>query len=115
MQRCSRRKGLPLRLSAGQSNSSACSTRKNARAQPGSPFSWPSVGFRDKLYRMNRERLLNTAARLIEVPSPTGAAGAAADRLAEILSSDGFPVERVAAGHATAPAVVARLDSGKPS
>ncbi len=60
------------------------------------------------------ERLLNTAVRLIEVPSRTGEAGAAADRLAEILSADGFCVERVAAGHQAAPAVVTRLDSGKP-
>jgi acetylornithine deacetylase/succinyl-diaminopimelate desuccinylase-like protein len=63
---------------------------------------------------VKRERLLDTAVRLVEVPSPTGSAGAAADRLAEILSADGFRVERPAAGHPTAPAVVVRFDSGRP-
>src|SRR5262245_8999226 len=61
-----------------------------------------------------RERLLDTAVRLIEVASRTGEAGGAADRLAEILSADGFTVERHAAGHAAAPAVVVRFGSGKP-
>ena len=36
------------------------------------------------------------------------------DRLAEILTADGFPVERPAGGHPAAPAVVVRFDSGKP-
>ena len=63
---------------------------------------------------IDRERLVETAMKLIEVPSPTGDAGAAADRLAGILADDGFAVERPAAGHANAPAVVARLDSGRP-
>src|SRR5581483_10786512 len=63
---------------------------------------------------VKRKRLLDTAVKLIEVPSPTGDAGAVSDRLADILKGDGFRVERVAAGHPTAPAVVVRFDSGKP-
>src|SRR5581483_4685384 len=47
-------------------------------------------------------------------PSPTGDAGAASDRLAEILAADGFRVERLAAGHPAAPAVSIRYDSGRP-
>ncbi len=62
----------------------------------------------------NRDRLIETARRLIEVPSPTGDAGEAADRLAELLAADGFAVDRIAAGHPTAPAVSVRFDSGRP-
>ena len=60
------------------------------------------------------ERLLKTATALVEVPSPTRSAGAAADRLAAILREDGFRVERPEADWAESPAVVTRLDSGKP-
>jgi acetylornithine deacetylase/succinyl-diaminopimelate desuccinylase-like protein len=63
---------------------------------------------------VDRARLLDTAQKLIAVPSPTGDGGAVADRLAEILTADGFTVERPAAGHPAAPAVVARLSSGQP-
>ena len=63
---------------------------------------------------VNRARMLQTAVDLVAVPSRTGEAGAALDRLAEILLADGFAVERRAAGHPSAPAVVVRLDSGKP-
>src|SRR5262245_42733614 len=59
-------------------------------------------------------RLLRTAVALVRVPSRTGDAGAAADALAELLAADGFAVERPEAGHPTAPAVVARLESGRP-
>lgn len=59
-------------------------------------------------------RLLATAVRLIARPSPTGSAGGAADELASILVEDGFRVERPPAGHPAAPAVVARLASGRP-
>jgi acetylornithine deacetylase/succinyl-diaminopimelate desuccinylase-like protein len=62
---------------------------------------------------VNRQRLLDTAVELVAVPSPTGEAGAAADRLAQILERDGFRVDRHAAGHVQAPAVVVRLDSGR--
>ncbi|MFI5457920.1 MAG: M20 family metallopeptidase [Isosphaerales bacterium] len=63
---------------------------------------------------VNRQRLVETARRLIEVPSPTGEAGAVSDRLAEILSADGFTVERYEAGYPTAPAVAVRLGSSRP-
>ncbi len=63
---------------------------------------------------VRRNRLVETALRLIEVPSPTGDAGAVSDRLAEILAAEGFAVERIAAGHPTAPAVSVRFDSGRP-
>jgi acetylornithine deacetylase/succinyl-diaminopimelate desuccinylase-like protein len=63
---------------------------------------------------VQRQRVLDTAINLIAVPSRTGEAGAAADRLARLLADDGFVVERPAAGHPTAPAVVVRYDSGKP-
>ena len=63
---------------------------------------------------VNRQRLIETATALIEVPSPTRDAGAVADRLAEILKADGFDVERPAGGWEKAPAVAVRYDSGKP-
>ena len=63
---------------------------------------------------VNRQRLVETARRLIEVPSPTGAAGAVSDRLAEILAADGFVVERPPGGYPESPAVVIRLESGRP-
>jgi acetylornithine deacetylase/succinyl-diaminopimelate desuccinylase-like protein len=63
---------------------------------------------------VNRQRLVDTAVELVEVSSPTGHAGAAADTLAEILRRDGFAVERPLGGHPAAPAVVARLSSPQP-
>ena len=70
----------------------------------------------DKLLAaVNPERLLKTATALVEVPSPTRSAGAAADRLAAILREDGFRVERPEADWAESPAVVTRLDSGSPA
>jgi succinyl-diaminopimelate desuccinylase len=63
---------------------------------------------------VHRERLVETARRLIAVPSPTGQAGEVADCLAEILAEDGFAVERPEGGHAAAPAVIVRLASGSP-
>ncbi|HEV3003170.1 MAG TPA: M20/M25/M40 family metallo-hydrolase [Pirellulales bacterium] len=60
------------------------------------------------------ERLLDTAVQLIEVPSPTRSGRDVADRLAKILSADGFAVERPVANWPQAPAVAARLDSGRP-
>jgi acetylornithine deacetylase/succinyl-diaminopimelate desuccinylase-like protein len=63
---------------------------------------------------VRHERLLDTAVRLVGVPSPTGQAGAVLDALADLLKSDGFAVERDPAGHPVAPAVLARLDSGRP-
>lgn len=63
---------------------------------------------------VHRQRLLDTARQLIAVPSRTGEGRAVADRLAELLRSDGFTVERPIANHPSAPAVVVRLCSGKP-
>ena len=55
---------------------------------------------------VRRDRLLDTATRLIAVPSPTGDAGAVLDTLANLLKADGFTVAREAAGHPKAPAVI---------
>jgi acetylornithine deacetylase/succinyl-diaminopimelate desuccinylase-like protein len=63
---------------------------------------------------VRRDRLLDTAVRLVAIPSWTGAAGAAADGLADILRTDGFHVERPVAGHAPAPAVLVRMEAGSP-
>src|SRR5262245_44880325 len=62
---------------------------------------------------VRRDRLLDTATRLVAVPSPTGNAGTVLDTLAELLRHDGFMVQREAAGHANAPAVLVRFDSGR--
>ncbi|MEX1019104.1 MAG: M20/M25/M40 family metallo-hydrolase [Litorilinea sp.] len=66
------------------------------------------------LQGVDTQRLLDTAVALIEVPSPTRSAGAVADRLAQILTDDGFVVERPVANWPEAPAVVVRFDSGTP-
>ena len=63
---------------------------------------------------IDRRRLIDTAVALIEVPSPTRNAGAAADRLAGILADDGFPVQRHDADWPQAPVVIAALESGSP-
>jgi acetylornithine deacetylase/succinyl-diaminopimelate desuccinylase-like protein len=62
---------------------------------------------------VNRDRLLDTAVRLVAVPSPTGDAGKALDACAELLTGDGFQVDRKAGAHPKAPAVLTRLDSGR--
>ena len=73
------------------------------------------TSLRDRLASaVDRRRLLDTAVQLVSVPSRTGEAGAAADCLAHLLAADGFTVERPPAGHPAAPAVVVRLDSGRP-
>jgi len=64
--------------------------------------------------KIDPARLVQTAIQLIEVPSPTGQAGAVSDRLAELLTADGFKVERPSGGHPDSPAVVVRHESGKP-
>ena len=66
------------------------------------------------LQAIDEERLLDTAVALIEIPSPTLSAGAAADKLAEILAAEGFVVERPETDWPEAPAVIARYDSGQP-
>src|SRR5689334_13194531 len=63
---------------------------------------------------VKRQRLVDTAVQLVAVPSRTGEAGAAADRLANLLASDGFSVERPVGGHAAAPAVAVRLVGPRP-
>jgi acetylornithine deacetylase/succinyl-diaminopimelate desuccinylase-like protein len=63
---------------------------------------------------INPQRLLDTAQELVAVPSPTRSAGAVADKFAEILSADGFTVERPVADWPEAPAVAVRFDSGRP-
>jgi succinyl-diaminopimelate desuccinylase len=63
---------------------------------------------------VRRDRLLDTATRLVAVPSPTGSAGAVLDALADLLKADGFTVQRDPAGHPSGPAVLTRLDSGRP-
>ena len=60
---------------------------------------------------VNRQRLIDTAVRLIAAPSWTGEAGKACECLAQILIEDGFSVERPTGGHECAPAVVTRLHS----
>lgn len=59
------------------------------------------------------DRLLETAVALIEIPSPTRSARQVADRLAELLQSDAFEVERPVAGWRESPAVAARYRSGR--
>ncbi|MDE0632469.1 MAG: M20/M25/M40 family metallo-hydrolase [Caldilineaceae bacterium] len=63
---------------------------------------------------VDRQRLIDTAVALVEVPSPTRSAGPAADRLAEILTTDGFSVQRHDADWPQAPIVMAAFDSGRP-
>ena len=59
------------------------------------------------------DRMVETAVALIEIPSPTRSARRVADRLADILGSDGFEVERPDAGWPESPAVVARFSTGR--
>jgi acetylornithine deacetylase/succinyl-diaminopimelate desuccinylase-like protein len=63
---------------------------------------------------VNRSRLIETAVQLISAPSWTGQAEKACDGLVQILSRDGFEVDRPAAGHPQAPAVVTWLKSSRP-
>jgi succinyl-diaminopimelate desuccinylase len=62
------------------------------------------------LKAIDEDRLVRTARALVDIPSPTRDAGAAADKLADLLNSDGFDVERVVADWPESPAVVVRLD-----
>lgn len=63
---------------------------------------------------VKRQRLIDTAVTLIAVPSRTGEAGAVCDCLAQLLSEDGFKVERPLGGYPKSPAVAVRFQSGKP-
>lgn len=60
------------------------------------------------------ERLVDTAVKIIGIPSPTLSAKSAADKLAEILEVDGFKVERPDANWPESPAVFVSYDSGQP-
>jgi acetylornithine deacetylase/succinyl-diaminopimelate desuccinylase-like protein len=74
----------------------------------------PTAALRERLHNaVNRQRLVDTAVALVAVPSRTTEATAVSNRLAELLTADGFRVERPVGGHPTAPAVVVRFDSGK--
>jgi acetylornithine deacetylase/succinyl-diaminopimelate desuccinylase-like protein len=84
-----------------------------ARGYNSTPMSATSAIAERLSSAVNRNRMLDTAQRLIAVPSWTGEGGAVADCLAEILAADGFTVDRVVAGYAAAPAVVVRFRSGK--
>ena len=61
---------------------------------------------------IQHDRLLDTAIRLVEVPSPTRSAANVSNRLQEILQADEFSVERPEAGWPAARAVVSRYESG---
>lgn len=63
---------------------------------------------------VDESRLLDTATALVGTPSPTRSAGEVADQLADILTDEGFDVERPVAGYEASPAVVARFDTGRP-
>lgn len=69
----------------------------------------------DRLRRaVNRRRMLDTAVKLVAVPSRTGEAGPVLDLLADLLKQDGFVVQRLDAGHPSAPAVIVRLETKQP-
>ena len=61
---------------------------------------------------VRQDRLVDTAIKLIEIPSPTRSARQVLDCLAAILQNDGFQVERPEVGYPDAPAVAARFSSG---
>src|SRR5215472_332545 len=63
---------------------------------------------------VNRNRLVDSAMRLIAVPSRTGEAGAVADCLATMLTDEGFAVERPTGGYPSAPAVAVRYRAPQP-
>lgn len=59
---------------------------------------------------VNADRLTQTAVDLIAVPSPTLSAGDVSDKLAEILTTEGFVVDRPEANWPEAPAVVTQVN-----
>ena len=63
---------------------------------------------------VDRDRVLQTAVELVDIPSPTRSASQVADHLARILGDSGFEVSREAAGWEEAPAVIARLPTDRP-
>jgi len=68
-----------------------------------------SLILQDVRRRVQPQRLLGLARKLVAIPSPTGHAGKVLDALAAFLEGEGFVVNRPSAGHPGAPAVVARL------
>ena len=93
--------------------------------QPRTAREQPVNELREKIESaVNRDRLLETATALIEVPSPTLSAADVAGRLEELLRADGFEVERPVCDWPESPAVVgapalrrggARPAGGRPS
>lgn len=63
---------------------------------------------------VNRQRLVDTAVRLVNVPSRTGEAKAVSDELETILDSEGFRVERPIAGYPNSPAIAVRYGATRP-
>ncbi|MDA0833953.1 MAG: M20/M25/M40 family metallo-hydrolase [Planctomycetota bacterium] len=63
---------------------------------------------------ISAQRIVDTATKLIGIPSPTQSAADVADAMAEMLAAEGFDVERPVAGWEPAPAVVCRFNSGQP-
>src|SRR5690242_2243900 len=75
----------------------------------------PSTALIERLRQaVNRQRLVDTAVRLVAIPSRTGEGGPVADCLASLLAEDDFAVQRPVSGHPKAPAVAARFDTGRP-
>ncbi len=62
---------------------------------------------------VNTERLIDTAVKLVGVPSPTKSAGEVAARLEELLADDDFEVDRPEAGYPASPAVACRWQPGE--
>src|ERR1051325_1733489 len=60
------------------------------------------------------KRLLDNATKLVGIPSRTGEAKACLDGLAEILTAEGFAVERPIGDYPQAPAVAVRYRAGQP-
>jgi acetylornithine deacetylase/succinyl-diaminopimelate desuccinylase-like protein len=60
------------------------------------------------------QRLLETARKLIAIPSRTGEARAVLDCLADVLTAEGFAVERPDGGYPQAPAVAVRWAGKQP-
>jgi acetylornithine deacetylase/succinyl-diaminopimelate desuccinylase-like protein len=79
------------------------------------PTMIPTPVLTDALRRaVDRRRLVDTAVKLIAVPSRTGEAGQAADCLADLLKGEGFAVERPVGDYPAAPAVAVRLPGKGP-
>src|SRR5262245_39808900 len=108
-------RSIPVRrLVCLQPNRYIATGRAHADAVPMNSAPFTSEAIPKVRAAVNADRLLDTALRLIEIPSPTCDAGRVANRLAEILRADGFEVERPEPNWPQAPAVVTRLRSGRP-